>query len=188
MDQRKATTISKFLSLVLRHKPEVIDLQLDSGGWANVEELLRKCSQSGRPVTRAELVEVVNTNNKQRFAFTTNGAMIRASQGHSIAVDLGYEPIEPPMGLWHGTATRFVDRILSTGLLKMNRQHVHLSADRITAYTVGQRHGTPVVFRVAARDMYNDGHGFFLSANGVWLTGHVPAKYLQKEPGTQKTE
>jgi len=182
MDQRKVTTVGKFLCLVLRHKPEAIDLQLDSGGWANVDELLQKLEQSGRPLTKEELVSVVNIDNKQRFALTSNGALIRASQGHSIAIDLGYAPTEPPARLWHGTAKRFISSIFSTGLLKMNRHHVHLSADRNTAYTVGKRHGSPLVLRVDARAMHNDGYGFFLSANGVWLTNNVPVSYLHEEP------
>lgn len=184
MDHQKSVNISKFLSLILRHKPEVIGLELDSGGWANVDELLTKCQQArrGKNITREDLAKVVETNNKSRFAFSSDGKRIRASQGHSISVDLGYEPIEPPRYLWHGTASRFLGSIFEKGLLKMNRQHVHLSADQETALVVGQRHGKPVVFRVRALDMYNDGYSFFLSANGVWLTDWVPVKYLQKEP------
>ncbi len=190
MDRSKAKSVSKFLSLVLRHQPEVIDLQLDSGGWANVEELLQKCSQArrGRNITREGLVAVVEANDKQRFAFSADGKMIRASQGHSLAVDLGYEPVEPPARLWHGTATKFMPGIYSAGLQKRNRQHVHLSADRATATAVGQRHGSPVVLRVYAHNMYDDNFRFFLSANGVWLTDHVPVNYLQKEPDTRATE
>jgi putative RNA 2'-phosphotransferase len=187
MDHRRAVTISKFLSLVLRHQPEVIDLQLDSGGWADVDELLQKCARAGRHFTKQELLGVVETNSKQRFAFSANGKLIRASQGHSIAVDLGYEPIEPPTYLWHGTARRFLGSIFEQGLLKMNRQHVHLSAELSTAYDVGTRHGSPVVFRVRAGDMYVDGYHFFLSANKVWLTDWVPVKYLQKEPDGRKS-
>lgn len=184
MDQQRSTSISKFLSLVLRHKPEVIGLELDSGGWANVDELLEKCQTARRAknITLAELEEVVATNNKSRFAFSANGKQIRASQGHSLAVDLGYEPVEPPKMLWHGTATRFLDSINEKGLLKMNRQHVHLSAEFATAYDVGRRHGKPVIFRVLADAMYADGYSFFLSANGVWLTDHVPVRYLEKQP------
>jgi len=189
MDHQKSVSTSKFLSLVLRHKPETIGLQLDPGGWADVDELLRKCGRArrGRNITRADLEEVVATNNKKRFAFSEDGRKIRASQGHSLPVDLGYEPIEPPVHLWHGTARRFLGSIFEKGLLKMNRQHVHLSADFHTAYTVGQRHGKPVVFRVHALDMYNDGHSFFLSANEVWLTDRVPVRYLTKEPDGHPT-
>jgi len=189
MDHQKTVSTSKFLSLILRHQPEVIDLELDSGGWANVEELLQKCGRArrGRNITMQGLREVVETNNKQRFAFSADGKLIRASQGHSIAVDLGYEPIKPPTHLWHGTASRFLGSIFEKGLLKMNRQHVHLSADFSTAYTVGKRHGSPVVFRVRAFDMYNDGYRFFLSANNVWLTDHVGAQYIQKEPEGRKS-
>ena len=166
--------ISKFLSLVLRHKPEKIGLELDQQGWAKTQELLDKIPH----LTLKLLQEVVETNNKKRFAFNEDGSKMRASQGHSITVDLGYPPSEPPALLYHGTATRFVTSIQEKGLLKRNRQHLHLSKDLDTATNVGQRHGKVVILTVDSGKMYKDGYNFFISENGVWLTDHVPVDYL----------
>lgn len=173
---------SKFLSLVLRHRPDKIGLSLDPQGWADVEELLRRSAASGRTLTRAVLEEVVRSNDKQRFVFSEDGCRIRANQGHSVAVDLGSTPTEPPPVLFHGTATRFLASIQSQGLLPGRRQHVHLSADAATAGKVGQRHGNPVVLRIDAARMHAAGYAFFRAENGVWLTGPVPADFLEVVP------
>ncbi len=170
--------ISKFLSYVLRHKPEAIGITLEDGGWINVDMLLQAVNATGKPLTRDMLEDVVRTNDKQRFAFSDDGTKIRASQGHSVRIDLGLRPLPPPDRLYHGTATRFLDSILSDGLQPQSRHHVHLSADEPTALRVGQRHGKPVILRVDAGVMHADGHAFFLSANGVWLTAAVPPAYL----------
>ena len=170
---------SKFLSLVLRHKPEEIGLMLDEQGWAVVEDLLRLANQSGRRLTPELLQQVVRENDKQRFAFSPDGLRIRASQGHSVEIDLALEPSEPPEFLYHGTASHSVESIRRDGLDKRNRQHVHLSLDAATATKVGQRHGRPVILVVRARQMREAGHQFFLSANGVWLTDHVPVAFLE---------
>ncbi len=169
---------SKFLSLVLRHKPETIGLHLDAQGWADVAELLTRAKAHGVTLTRPQLEQIVATNDKQRFAFSPDGQRIRANQGHSIRVDLGLEPQIPPPHLYHGTATRFVDSIRQQGLLARGREHVHLSADEETAVRVGKRHGNPVVLRVQAEIMHAAGVPFYRSANGVWLVAHVPPHYL----------
>jgi putative RNA 2'-phosphotransferase len=174
----RSVKISKFLSLVLRHKPETISLRLDEAGWVNVADLLAALDAHGRPVTRAELEETVATNDKKRFAFNEDGTRIRASQGHSVEVELDYAPAAPPAVLYHGTASRFLGSIFASGLVKGQRHHVHLSADTETALKVGQRHGKPVVLTVRAAAMQTDGHIFYLSANGVWLTDAVPPAYL----------
>lgn len=168
---------SKFLSLVLRHQPEVIGLSLDAEGWADIDELIH-LAHGHKPLTRALIEAVVANNNKQRFAISADGQRIRARQGHSIEVDLGFVPVAPPAQLYHGTATRFVASIQRDGLVKRNRQHVHLSADADTATTVGSRHGTPVVLIVHAAAMAAAGHAFFRSENGVWLTDAVPAALI----------
>jgi putative RNA 2'-phosphotransferase len=178
MNRKQRVRLSKFLSLVLRHKPEVAGITLDRRGWASVEELLEGCRRRGRPISREELDEVVATNDKGRFALSADGTRIRAVQGHSVPVDLGYEPRTPPEFLYHGTARRFLDGIQREGLRSRGRQHVHLSSDAETAVKVGQRHGRPVVLRVHAGQMAREGHAFFLSENGVWLTERVPARYL----------
>ena len=156
MDEKRLVKTSKFLSKHLRHAPEAIGLQLSSDGWASVEELLAACARAGMKISRTELDEVVEKNSKQRFAFDETGTRLRASQGHSIEVDLELEPIEPPEKLYHGTAAHNVDVILRDGLLKMRRQHVHLSADIETATRVGQRHGRPVVLIVDAAAMQQE--------------------------------
>ena len=171
--------ISKFISLVLRHQPETIGLSLDPHGWADVNELLAKARDAGVSVDRPTLEKVVAENDKKRFAFSEDGTKIRASQGHSIQVDLQLEPLSPPEVLYHGSASRFQASILEKGLLPRSRQHVHLSKDGATALNVGSRHGKAVVFLVKAREMERDGLKFYLSANGIWLTEHVPAKYLE---------
>lgn len=168
---------SKFLSLILRHKPERIGLSLDAAGWAEIGELIR-LSQAHRPLTRDMIEAVVAGSDKQRFAISEDGLRIRANQGHSIAVDLALEVVAPPGRLYHGTATRFVDAIRREGLLRRDRHHVHLSADIDTAMRVGARHGTPVVLIVRAADMAAAGHVFMRSANGVWLTDAVPAAFI----------
>ena len=168
---------SKFLSLVLRHQPEVIGLILDDSGWAVIDTLIR-LSQAHKPLTRALIEQVVEENSKQRFAISEDGRRIRANQGHSIEVDLGFVPVTPPTLLYHGTATRFVDAIRREGLVKRSRQHVHLSADADTATAVGARHGKPAALIVRAGEMAAAGHAFFRSENGVWLTDAVPVEFI----------
>jgi putative RNA 2'-phosphotransferase len=178
MNDKQRIRISKFLSLILRHEPEKIGLQLDPNGWADIEALLAGCRQHGKHIERAELEEVVATNEKQRFAFSDDGQKIRANQGHSVEVSLGYEPQVPPAQLFHGTATRFLEAIRAEGLHKSERHHVHLSADEVTAHKVGQRHGRAVILVVKSELMHSRGYPFFLSTNGVWLTDHVPVEFL----------
>jgi putative RNA 2'-phosphotransferase len=170
--------VSKLLSLVLRHEPDRMGLRLDEPAWVLVDEVLRGFAEVGMPVTRDELETVVRESDKQRFALSSDGTRIRANQGHSVEVDLGYEPAPPPPILFHGTARRFLESIRAQGLVRGARHHVHLSALRDTAHRVGGRHGSPVVLEVRAAVMAADGHAFFLSANGVWLTEHVPVGYL----------
>jgi putative RNA 2'-phosphotransferase len=171
--------ISKFLSLVLRHKPETVGLTLDPAGWVSVMELLQACAQHNIPLSLEELQVVVATNDKQRFAFSEDGRRIRASQGHSVEVELGYQAAEPPEFLYHGTVERFLPSIRTKGLLKGQRHHVHLSPDVATAAKVGSRRGQPVILRVSSGQMYQDRYAFYQSANGVWLTDHVPPQYVE---------
>lgn len=169
---------SKFLSLVLRHKPQTIGIRLDEGGWARIDELIAKARGAGVNLTEELLHEVVEKNDKKRFALSEDRLRIRASQGHSIQVSLELEPREPPEFLYHGTASRFVESIRESGLVRGGRNHVHLSKDERTAVSVGQRHGKPVVLVIKAGRMHEEGFQFFLSANGVWLTEKVPTDYI----------
>ncbi|MCX6032085.1 MAG: RNA 2'-phosphotransferase [Chloroflexi bacterium] len=177
MDQR-LTHISKFLSRVLRHHPEAIGLTLDPQGWAEVEQLLAQAQRHGVALTPELLQKVVEQNDKRRFAFSEDQRRIRASQGHSLLVDLGLSPMQPPDYLYHGTAARFITAIKARGLVPGRRNHMHLSADERTAVRVGERHGSPVVLKVQAGLMHAAGYRFYLSANQVWLTEHVPAQFL----------
>lgn len=170
---------SKFLSLVLRHQPELIGLNLTSAGWANIEELISKSQLYGVRFNQELIYEIVETSDKQRFALNDDKTLIRANQGHSIAIDLNLPASEPPEHLFHGTATRFLSAIAAQGLIPGSRQQVHLSVDVPTARQVGSRHGQPVVLKINALEMSQDGHKFFLSANGVWLTFSVPPKYIE---------
>lgn len=175
-DQLEST--SKFLSYVLRHQPDAIGLKLDGEGWADVQDLIKLSNTDGRSLTLGLIEEVVATNDKKRFAFSDDGTKIRASQGHSVAIDLALEPVAPPEVLYHGTATRFLDSIKEKGLISGSRRHVHLSAELTTAISVGQRHGKATVLTVKAAEMHHSGREFFLSDNGVWLTSSVPIEFL----------
>ena len=170
--------LSKFLSLILRHQPETIGLQLDAQGWADIAELLQKAAATGRSMTRADLDQVIADNDKKRFTVSADGLRLRAAQGHSRPVLLELPARTPPDLLYHGTATRFLDAILAEGLTPQSRQHVHLSLDIETARTVGGRHGKPVVLTVDAATMQARGLAFFQADNGVWLTAAVPARFL----------
>lgn len=170
--------LSKFLSFILRHKPDAIGLALDPEGWAGIDELIVKSDAAGTRFSREDLLHVVEKSEKKRFSVSGNGQRIRASQGHSVAVELGILPLEPPSVLYHGTATRFVESILSEGLKSQARQQVHLSVDEATARHVGQRHGKPVVLKIESFRMHVEGFKFYLADNGVWLTNHVPPEFL----------
>ena len=178
MQPKQLIRTSRKISLVLRHKPQAIGLTLDANGWAEVDDLLRLMTQDGTPLNRSELDHIVTENNKQRFRFSDDGRKIRANQGHSLEVDLQMKPQVPPAVLYHGTATTSVKSILKTGLEKRKRQHVHLSHEQDTATQVGGRHGKPVILTVDAARMVSDGHQFYQSDNGVWLTDKVPPVYL----------
>ena len=180
---RRHVDISRFLSYVLRHQPAAVGLQLDDQGWTNIDQLLAACAAHGKPLMRSELELVVADNDKKRFAISADGLRIRASQGHSVGVELGYEPSAPPEVLYHGTAVRFIESIRREGLARGNRHHVHLSADQTTARSVGARHGPAVVLTVRSGAMWCDGFTFFISANGVWLTESVPPGYLEEING-----
>lgn len=166
------------MSLILRHSPETIGLQLDENGWADVKELITKANHKGQRFTFDDLLIVVADNDKQRFAFNEDKTRIRANQGHSVKILLELEAAEPPEYLYHGTVARFLQAIRAEGLQKMSRHHVHLSAMLDTARAVGARRGKPVILTVGSGRMFRDGIHFYLSENNVWLTEHVPAKYI----------
>ncbi len=174
--------LSKFLSYVLRHRPDEIGITLGDQGWVDVDELLTKAKAAGHEISRQELQQVVDTSDKKRFSFSDDGRRIRAAQGHSVSVELGLTPQEPPAKLYHGTATRFLNAILREGLKAQARQHVHLSSDLDTATRVGQRHGKVVVLTVDAGNMHAAGFVFYRSDNGVWLTDKVPMEFLLAVP------
>jgi len=169
---------SKFLSLVLRHDPGKIGVTLDDAGWTDVAALLTACAAQGVVITREELAQIVATSDKQRFALSPDGTRIRANQGHSVEVDLELPPATPPARLYHGTVAGVLPAIRAEGLTKQARHHVHLSADLETATRVGGRRGKPVVLVIRADEMAAAGHVFFCSANGVWLTDHVPPELI----------
>lgn len=177
---RNMVTISKFLSKHLRHDPEALGLTLQPGGWVSVDELLAGCQRHQFPISYDELIECVETSDKQRFSFDDTGDRIRANQGHSVAVDLQLEQQQPPHILFHGTVERFMPSILAEGLKKGKRHHVHLSPDVATARKVGSRRGKPVILQVNAGAMHERGLAFFLSVNGVWLTERVPPDFLTR--------
>ena len=179
MDAKQLKFISKKLSLALRHRPENFQLILDEQGWCLIDQLIQGFNEQGIHLTRVLLEEVVATNDKQRFSFSEDGKYIRANQGHSVTVDLGYEPLHPPVLLYHGTAVKNLTSIQLHGLVKRNRHHVNLSADEATARKVGMRHGTPIILKIKAAQMAVAGHLFFRSANGVWLTDAVAPQFIE---------
>ena len=178
MNKTENTQISRRLSYILRHNPKSVGLELETNGWIQVTDLLVALETHGNPVELSALEEVVESNSKQRFEFDESHKRIRARQGHSIAVDLGYVPKEPPPLLYHGTATRFLDSILKNGLEKRNRQHVHLSTNQATMVEVAKRHGKPALLEIDASSMHRNGYQFYLTENHVWLTDRVPPDYL----------
>ncbi len=179
MNEKATKYVSKLLSFVLRHSPETIGIRLDENGWTDVTELIAKCNQHGHAIDLELLEHVVLTNDKKRFAFNDNKGKIRANQGHSVSVELNLEESYPPEYLYHGTVEKFMDEINKIGLQKMSRQHVHLSADRETAFKVGSRRGKPVILIIKSGEMVNKGFKFYLSANHVWLTETVPTQYIE---------
>ena len=176
---KRIVTISKFMSKHLRHEPEALGLNLEPGGWVLIADLMEGAGKLGFPITREELLQVVAENEKQRFALDETATKIRANQGHSTSVDLQLAEVEPPPQLFHGTVSKFLDAILVEGLKKMDRHDVHLSKDVLTAAKVGERRGKPVILVVDSGAMASDGYKFRLSENGVWLTDHVPPKYIR---------
>ena len=172
------TKASKYLSLILRHKPEAAGITLDEHGWADVEQLLAGVNRTGRRIDREILERIVRENNKQRYAFNEDHTKIRANQGHSLQVDVELKEAQPPQFLYHGTASRFLPAIQAEGIRKMGRQYVHLSGDWNTAMAVGKRHGIPAVITIDAQRMARDGVTFYRAENGVWLCGRVEPKYF----------
>ena len=172
---------SKFISLILRHKPETIGIFLDEHGWADVQEMIDGINASGSDHLDMEMLEeIVQTDEKQRYSFNEDHTLIRANQGHSIPVDVELEEKNPPALLYHGTGEKYVSAIDEQGLIPKSRLYVHLSADVTTAKKVGSRHGKPVIYTIDCAKMTAEGYKFYLSANKVWLTKKVPVKYLSK--------
>lgn len=169
---------SKFLARVLRHEPEAIGIDLDPQGWVRIDELLRQMKKAGRGLTRAQLLELVESNDKARFTLSPDGRRLRAAQGHSVDVDLGLPTVVPPETLYHGTASQSLDAIFKDGLRPGRRRQVHLSPDPETAVLVGRRHGKPTILNIAAAEMHANGHLFYLADNGIWLTNVVPTRYI----------
>jgi len=190
VNKKKHIKLSKFLSLILRHKPEIIQIQLDKNGWANVNKLIKKLNNYGKKIDFETLKYIVKTNSKKRFAFNEDQSKIRANQGHSLKIDLNYPPVIPPKKLYHGTCEKFLKSILKNGLEKRNRQHVHLTSNIETAITVGQRHGKPVVLEIQTEKMHKKRHKFYLSENKIWLTNYVPIEYIKikKRHGIPKSQ
>lgn len=180
MNRTRAIRLSKLLSLALRHEPSVLGLSLDAGGWVDIEAVLRGLAAKAELVTYEELEAMVASSDKQRFALSANGEKIRANQGHSVSVDLGLVPRQPPPVLFHGTVDRFHESILRSGIVSGARTHVHLSSDEETAQTVARRRaGTPIILRIRALELHGAGGIFFVSENGVWLTPHVPPTFIE---------
>lgn len=170
---------SRFISLILRHKPETIGITLDEHGWANVEELIAGVNKK-YPIDMQILEKIVNDDDKNRYSFNGDKTMIRANQGHSIPVDVELKKLNPPDILYHGTGEKYVESIKKQGLIRKNRLYVHLSNNIEIAEKVGKRHGKPVIYEIDCKKMIEDGIEFFKSENNVWLVESVSVKYLKK--------
>lgn len=170
---------SKYISLILRHKPHVIGITLDEHGWADVSELIEGVGKTHR-INMEILEQIVAEDDKQRFSFNEDKTLIRANQGHSIPVDVELEEVDPPEVLYHGTAVKYEESIDREGLIPKSRLYVHLSGDEATAHKVGMRHGKPIIYRIMSGKMNRDGYTFYRSVNGVWLTKAVPVEYMKK--------
>lgn len=180
MNEQDKKRISKFLSLVLRHQPDYINLKLDANGWADIESLIIKAKTKNIELSLSELKNIVETNDKQRFAFNNDITKIRANQGHSIkTINLQLDAVEPPEILYHGTVAKFLSAIQENGLQKRSRQHVHLSTDIETATKVANRRGKAVILNIKAKAMFKNGYKFYRSENGVWLTNNVPSEFIK---------
>ena len=179
MTKNEQENLGKYIALILRHKPEVIGITLDEHGWANVHDLVKGINKT-QHFTMGMLEKIVEEDNKQRYSFNREKTLIRANQGHSINVDVELKEMIPPDILYHGTGMKYCNSIYRDGLKPKSRLYVHLSKDIDTAINFGSRHGEPVVYKIKAREMYNDGYKFYFSANGVWLTKEVPIIYLEK--------
>jgi putative RNA 2'-phosphotransferase len=178
LSEKENTKLSKLLSYILRHKPEAYEIILDENGYTNVDELINKLNAHNENISFEILQHIVDTNNKKRFAFNDDLTKIRASQGHSVDVELGYTEKQPPEILYHGTVEKFLALILKDGLQKMQRHHVHLSADKATAMKVAERRGKPIILEIKSGKMFSAGYKFYLSDNGVWLTDFVPVNFI----------
>lgn len=178
-DNMNLTNLSRYMSLILRHKPEVIEITLDEHGWANVNDLIYGIRKNNPGFNMDILEQIVRTDSKQRYSFNDDKSLIRANQGHSVNVDVELKEKEPPEYLYHGTGEKYVKSINQDGLIPKSRLYVHLSKDIKTAENVGKRHGKEVIYRINSGQMYRDGYKFYLSENGIWLTKEVPIKYLE---------
>ena len=179
MNKKEQENLSKYLALILRHKPEVIGITLDEHGWANVKELINGINRT-QHFTMGMLEKIVEEDSKQRYSFNREKTLIRANQGHSIPVDVELKECTPPDILFHGTGTKYCKSIDRDGLKPKSRLYVHLSEDIDTAINVGSRHGDPIIYKVKAKEMHDAGYKFYLSVNDVWLTKEVPIIYLEK--------
>ena len=178
MNKKQKKRTGKFISLILRHNPQVIGIELDKAGWAVVDDLLAGLRRKGHAISFEQLEEIVETNDKKRYRFNEDKTLICANQGHSLNLELELKELEPPEILYHGTATKFIESINEQGLLKGNRHHVHLSKDKETAKKVGMRHGKPIILSIASGEMYREGFAFYCSENGIWLVDSVPTRYF----------
>jgi putative RNA 2'-phosphotransferase len=174
----KLDNLSKFLCLILRHKPQEIGISLDEHGWANIDELIKGFNKRDKDINLDILLEIVSTDNKNRYSITDDNKFIRANQGHSIQVDVELKEITPPDTLYHGTAIRTIDAIKEKGILSMSRLYVHLTDNIDTAITTGKRHGESAIILIASKEMHQDGYKFYKSLNNVYLTKFIPTKYL----------
>ncbi|QEC66891.1 RNA 2'-phosphotransferase [Panacibacter ginsenosidivorans] len=179
LSEKENTKLSKLLSYILRHKPEEYGIELGENGYTNVDELITKLNAHNENISFEILQHIVDTNNKKRFAFNEDLTKIRASQGHSVDVELGYTEQQPPEILYHGTVEKFLIAIMKDGLQKMKRHHVHLSADKTIATKVAERRGKPIILEIKAAEMFAAGYTFYHSDNGVWLTDHVPVEFIE---------
>lgn len=172
--------VSMHLCRLLRHEPELVGLQVDAEGWADLDELVRKVKKYS--LTRELVQEIVETDDKGRYRISPDGNRIKCCQGHSIDwVKPRLEVREPPEFLYHGTTAKAWGLIQgSGGIQKMGRHHVHLHDDEDMAWNSANRRKQEkgVVLVIAAKEMHDAGMAFLTSENEIWFTEEVPVSYI----------
>ncbi len=168
------TKVSKYISYLLRHNPENLDM--DNEGFVDLDELILKL-QEKYDVDKRFIKAIVNSPNP-RFEVANN--KIRALYGHTVDVDSARTEDTLAAVLYHGTTLEAAARILRDGLKPMRRQWVHVSPTKDIARDVGgRRTANPVILEVDAKAARDEGIRFYKVTETVFLCSEVPPRYVK---------